>query len=136
VAKRYRLHAGDLLRRLLDSPKSGEPGSVRELATRAGLSKSKVQALVDEDRPTVTGDEAERVAEAYHLQPRALFHPTSMSMDMDSDPITRKETPGGLADDPRRALAEGAPGVADQLGEHARPAVEDGEGASRGSRPL
>lgn len=134
MAKRYRLHAGDLLRRLLDSPQDGEPGSVRELATRAGLSKSKVQALVDEDRPTVTGDEAERVAEAYHLKPRALFHPTSMSMDMDSDPLTRKENPG--VDDPGRTLPEGATRIADQLGEHARPEEPDGEGPSRGRRPL
>ncbi|MGW6420371.1 hypothetical protein [Streptomyces sp. NPDC055055] len=136
MAKRYRLHAGDLLRRLLDSPQADEPGSVRELAKAADLSKSKVQALVDEDRPTVTGDEAKRVADAYHLEPRALFHPASMSMDMDDDPITRKETPGGLADDSRRTLAEGATGVTDQLGEHARPAEQDGEGASRGCRPL
>lgn len=136
MAKRYRLHAGDLLRRLLDSPKSGEPGSVRELATRAGLSKSKVQALVGEDRPTVTGDEAERVAEAYNLTPRALFHPTSMSMDMDEDPITRKETPGELGHDPRGALAEGNPRLAGELDEHSRPAEPHGEGPSRGRRPL
>ncbi|MEE1818009.1 hypothetical protein PUR59_23680 [Streptomyces sp. SP18ES09] len=136
MAKRYRLHAGDLLRRLLDSPKDGEPGSVRELAAQAGLSKSKVQALVDEDRPTVSGDEAKRVAEAYDLVPRALFHPMSTSMDMDSDPLTKKEIRGGFADDARRTLTEGTPGVADQLGEHARPDKPHGEGESRGSRPL
>jgi hypothetical protein len=136
VAKRYRLHAGPLLRRLLDSPQGEEPGSVRELAKAAGLSKSKIQGLVDEDRSTVTDVEAVRVAEAYHLEPRALFHPVSMSMDMDTDPITRKETFGGLADDPGRTLTQGTPGGTDELGEHARPAEPDGEGASRGCRPL
>jgi plasmid maintenance system antidote protein VapI len=137
VATRYRLHAGDLLRRLLSSPRAGEPRSVRELAVRAGLSKSKIQALVNEDRPTVTGDEAKRLAGIYRLEPRALVHPVSMSMDMDDDPITatRKETSGGL-DDPRRTLAPGTARGADELGEHARPAEPDGEGTSRGSRPL
>ena len=136
MVPRYRLHAGDLLRRLLDNHRDGEPGSVRELAAAIGMSKSKVDALVREVRPTLTGDEARRLAQAYGLPPRALFHPMSTSMDMDADPLTRKETRSGFADDARRTLAQGTPGVADQLGEHTRPAVEDGEGPSRGRRPL
>src|SRR5690606_38749886 len=75
VVPRYRLHAGELLRRLLDSQRDGEPGSVRELAAAVGMSKSKVAALVREVRPTLTGDEARRLAQAYGLPPRALFHP-------------------------------------------------------------
>lgn len=83
---RYRLHDGDLLRRLIDRHRDGEPASVRELAAATGMSRSKIQALVGEDRPTVSGAEADRIAVAYALRRRALFHPVSMSMDMDALP--------------------------------------------------
>ncbi|GGQ48522.1 hypothetical protein GCM10010496_08420 [Streptomyces asoensis] len=136
VDYRYRLHSGDLLRRLMDDHSADEPGSTRELAEAVGLSKSKVDALVHETRPTVSRAEARRVAQAYSLPPRALFHPVSMSMDMDSDPLTRKEASSADGYEPAGALAPGPSRRAHQLGEHARPGEQDGESASRGRRPV
>lgn len=135
MSDRYRLHNGPLLRRLLDSHKDGEPATVRELAARTGLSRSKVQALVDEDRPTVTGAEALSLAGVYKLAPRALVHPASMSMDMDNDPVTRRDSTDGNPH-PGAALAPSPHRGPDELGEHTRPDEPHGEGPSRGRWPV
>jgi hypothetical protein len=72
-------------------PIEGEPFTVRRLAAEAGISPSKIQALRDGTRSTVSAVEAARIAGAVHFRPRALFHPVSMSRDMDKDPVTRRE---------------------------------------------
>ncbi|GHE84745.1 hypothetical protein GCM10018772_04760 [Streptomyces fumanus] len=135
VEPRYRLHSGDLLRRLIDDHRSDEPGSVRELAAAVGLSKSKIQALVNEERSTVAEDEAARLAQAYRLPPRALVHPVSVSADMDKDYVTSRQKeahPHG----PHGAHAARPSRRAYELGEHARPEEPDGEGACRSGRPV
>lgn len=91
---RYRLHDGDLLRHLMAHPPKGKPFTVRGLADEAGVSPSKIQGLRSGGRSTMTGEEVLRITEALHTSPRALFHPVSMSMDMDADPITQQRSPG------------------------------------------
>lgn len=90
---RYRLHDGLLLRRLMECPPvGGEAFTVRSLAAVTGLSYSKIQKLVTEERPTVTPDEAERIARALSVRRRALFS-TLSSPSWDGD--RRTETPDG-----------------------------------------
>lgn len=88
VRKRYRLHDGDLLKHMMAYPPTGEPFTVRRLAEETGVSSSKIQGLRSGDRPSMTGEEVQRISTALNMKPRALFHPASTSMDMDKDPIT------------------------------------------------
>lgn len=75
---RYRLHDGALLRRLMECPPpGGTPHTVRSLAAAVGLSYSKIQKLITEERPYVTGDDAEHIASEVGCRRRALFSPSS-----------------------------------------------------------
>ncbi len=74
---RYRIHDGRLLQRLMRNPgPAGTEHTVRSLARATGLSASKVQRLITEERPTVTDGQATRIAEAVGERRRALFAPT------------------------------------------------------------
>lgn len=89
---RYRLHDGALLRHLMECPpKGGTPHTVRSLAAAVGLSYSKIQKLITEDRPDVDEVHADRIASQVHFRRRALFSPSS-SPSRDGD---RRETPDG-----------------------------------------
>lgn len=91
--RRYRLHDGALLRRLMECPPpSGTTHTVRSLAAATGLSYSKIQKLITEERPTTTEGEADRIACAFRLRRRALFSPSS-SPSWDGDQET--ENPDG-----------------------------------------
>lgn len=92
---KFRLHDGLLLRRLMECPpKGGTPHTVRSLAAAVGLSYSKIQKLITEERPFVTGDDAQRIASEVDCRRRALFSPSSSSYE-DGD---RKV---GIPDGPR-----------------------------------
>jgi hypothetical protein len=58
-------------------PKGGEPHTVRSLAKAVGLSYSKIQKLITEERPDVDGAHADRIASEVHVRRRALFSPSS-----------------------------------------------------------
>uniref|UniRef100_UPI0039F4B6F2 helix-turn-helix domain-containing protein n=1 Tax=Streptomyces sp. ND04-05B TaxID=3028693 RepID=UPI0039F4B6F2 len=102
--------------------------TVRSLASATGVSYSKIQKLVKEERPTVSKGEADAIARHLQSRRRALF-------SLDTSPFEygdeRKEGHG-----PAGANASRQPRRAHQLGEHARPGEQDGEGPSRGERPL
>jgi hypothetical protein len=90
---RYRLHDGPLLKRLMKQPiEGGLVYTVRSLAERVGLSYSKIQKLVKEDRPTVSEDEADRIAKAVQANRKALFSPTPSPFE---DGDTSEEEPRG-----------------------------------------
>lgn len=55
---------------------TGPSYTVRSLAKAAGLSPSKIQRIITEERPTVTDAQATRIAEAVGVSRRALFMPT------------------------------------------------------------
>lgn len=85
---RFRLHDGALLRRLMECPHpEGTTYTVRSLAAVTGLSYSKIQKLITEERPTATGGEADRIASAVQCRRRALFSPSS-SPSWDGDQET------------------------------------------------
>ncbi|MEW2633439.1 helix-turn-helix transcriptional regulator [Streptomyces sp. NPDC048389] len=108
---------------------AGVSHSVRSLAEATGLSSTKIQRLINEERPTVESDEANRIAEAVDVRRRALFTPIS-SLFGDGD--DRRRDPHG----PRGPHDARPSRRSRQLGEHDRPGEPDGEGASRGERPL
>lgn len=85
---RYRVHDGPLLKRLMHCPEpGGTPHTVRSLAKAVGLSRSKIQALVDEVRPTVEPDQADRIAKAVGVRRKALFSPPAFAFeDKDKPP--------------------------------------------------
>lgn len=71
---RYRVHDGLLLLRLMKHPnEGGSTHTVRSLAAATGMSWSKIQRLTTEERPTVTREQADRIAEAVGVRRRALF---------------------------------------------------------------
>lgn len=84
---RYHLHDGPLLRRLMECPPVGGTAfTVRSLAAATGLSYSKIQKLVHGERPTVTADQADRIATAVRVRRQALFSPhPSPSWDGDHE---------------------------------------------------
>lgn len=87
---RYRLHDGPLLKRLMRHPVSdGARHTERTLAALAGVSWSKVHRLITEERPTVTEDQADRIAEAVQVRRKALFTPITSPFG-DGD---RKDSP-------------------------------------------
>lgn len=129
-ADRYRVHDGALLHRLMKQPlPGGMVHSVRSLASATGVSYSKIQKLVKEERPTVSEDEADLIAAAVQSRRRALFSPCSSSFE-DGNEMERE------GHEPAGPIGPGQPRGAHQLGEHARPGEPHGEGASRGERPL
>lgn len=88
---RYRVHDGPLLKRLMTCPEPGGTShTVRSLARASGLSKSKIQALIDETRPTVEGSDASAIAEAVSVRRKALFAPEQSSFE---DKDSRGEPP-------------------------------------------
>ncbi|MFF7365666.1 helix-turn-helix domain-containing protein [Streptomyces sp. NPDC008125] len=70
-----RLHLTDpaLLRSLMRWGPGGRSLDVRGLATRVGVSKSKVGALLSGERPTVTQEIAERICSVLDVRRDALF---------------------------------------------------------------
>ena len=91
----YRLHDGALLRRLMECPpEGGAVLTVRSLAAAVGLSYSKIQKMITEERPYVTEGYARRIASAVHCRRRALFSPSS-SPYSNGDRDTETETPHG-----------------------------------------
>lgn len=85
---RYRLHTGALLRRLMDGPIEGKARhTVRSLAAAAGVSRSKVQYMISEDRQrdTVAEEVADRFAREVGCDRPSLFRPiVSASPDTDA----------------------------------------------------
>ena len=81
---RYRLHDGALMKKLMARAPGGRSLHVRDLATRVGLSRSKVSGLLTGTRPQVDESTARRIAEELGVHTDALFDPpTSTSVDVD-----------------------------------------------------
>jgi transcriptional regulator with XRE-family HTH domain len=70
-----RLHLTDrnLLRGLMKWAPGGQSLDIRKLAQAAGVSKSKVHALLSGDRPSVTPEVADRICRALDVRRDALF---------------------------------------------------------------
>lgn len=82
---RLRLTDAGMLRTLMKRAPDG-PLNIRDLALRAGVSKSKVHALLNGERPFLTQDKADLLAQAVGTHPGAFFSAdlsTSTDMDMD-----------------------------------------------------
>lgn len=127
---RYRVHDGALMQRLMKHPLAGgRVHSVRSLARATGVSYSKIQKLISEERPTVPEPEADAIAAELQSRRRALFSPNSSPFGDEDEREREGHGPAG-------PIASGQPRRTHQLGEHARPHESDGEGASRGERPL
>ncbi|MYT56909.1 helix-turn-helix domain-containing protein [Streptomyces sp. SID7834] len=80
---RLHLTRGDLLRLLMRWAPNGSSLTIRELAEAIGVSKSKVEALLSEERPTVTREVAERICTVLDVRQDALFFeplPTPMGV--------------------------------------------------------
>lgn len=115
---RYRVHHGSLLRRLMDCPEQGGTTfTVRSLAAATGLSPSKIQKMVTEERPTVTEAEADSIASAVHICRRGLFAPSSSPFGDGN----RKDDPRGS----RRTHSSGPSRCTHELGEHDGPDDSD-----------
>ncbi|GAA1405325.1 hypothetical protein GCM10009639_52150 [Kitasatospora putterlickiae] len=70
---RLRLADPDLLRRLMRRAPGGKSLQVRDLASGAGVSRSKAGALLTGARPTVDQRTADRIAELLGVHIGALF---------------------------------------------------------------
>ncbi|PVE04642.1 helix-turn-helix domain-containing protein [Streptomyces scopuliridis] len=82
---RLRLIDPHVLRHLMQHAPDGRPISGKTLGDRVGLSKSKISALLHEERATVTPGTAERIATTLGVHTGALFfEPLSTPMGMDS----------------------------------------------------
>ncbi|HEY5836742.1 hypothetical protein [Streptomyces sp.] len=91
---RYHLHDGKLLRRLMENPlPGGTSHTVRSLAAETGVSYSKIQKLISEQRPTVTASEADRISHAVQCRRKALFSPLPPPSSNEDD---RMEASDGL----------------------------------------
>ena len=127
---RYRVHDGALLYRLMRQPlPGGEVHTVRSLARATGLSYSKIQKLTSEERPTVSESEADAISRAVQSRRRALFSPTSSSFGDEDEREGEGHGPAGPITSRHHRRAH-------ELGEHARPGEPDGQGPSRGERPV
>jgi len=86
---RLYLTSTDLLKLLMENAPEGKPMSIRTLASKAQVSKSKVSNLVNGGPyPTVDTDAATRITKALGVHRRALFQPqasTSMDVDIEED---------------------------------------------------
>lgn len=79
---RYRLISGEVLTRLMNGPGLAEH-TAHTLATASGLSVSKIRKLLKGLRPSVTRQQADRIAEAVGVTRADLFAPaTSAYADM------------------------------------------------------
>ncbi|MGW6598460.1 helix-turn-helix domain-containing protein [Streptomyces sp. 35G-GA-8] len=98
---------------------NGRPISGKSLGERVGLSKSKISALLHEERATVTRETADDIAEILGVHTGALFF----------EPLP---TPVGVGnhgkgrDDHQRALPANAARRAQELGQHPRQGEPDG----------
>ncbi|OKJ06797.1 hypothetical protein AMK19_23350 [Kitasatospora sp. CB01950] len=90
ASMRYRIHDGDLLKRLMKHPGSdGAVHTVRSLAKVAGVSWSKIHRLTTGTRPTLTRAQADSIAAAVGVRRASLFSP-STSASTDADEESRK----------------------------------------------
>ncbi|MGW1183002.1 helix-turn-helix domain-containing protein [Streptomyces drozdowiczii] len=81
-ARLHLTHSG-LLRALMRWAPRGRSLTIRELADEVGVSKSKVEALLSGERPTVTREIAERISHVLDVRQDALFFeplPTPMGV--------------------------------------------------------
>lgn len=70
---RLHLTSGETLRTLMRWAPNGSSLTIRELADAVGVSKSKIEALLSEERPTVTRELAARICAALDVRQNALF---------------------------------------------------------------
>ncbi|MFE4691208.1 helix-turn-helix domain-containing protein [Streptomyces sp. NPDC056749] len=70
---RRHLTSSATLRDLMRWGPNGSSVSIRELAAAVGVSKSKVEALLSQERPTVTQEVAERICRTLDVRQNALF---------------------------------------------------------------
>lgn len=118
--QRLELTDSDLLRKLMRRAPGG-PLSVRALASKAGISKTRVDDLLHDRYATVTEPVATRIAELLGIHRGALFMiKSSTSMDADSE--------GGTSEH-GRALDADAHRLVQELGEHGGPPRPDGRRA-------
>lgn len=72
---RYVLRDVELLKKIMEHPGRGEPYSIRDLATTAQVTKSKIERLVRGDLDWLDVNEAHRVVEALGVRILVLFMP-------------------------------------------------------------
>lgn len=80
---RLHLTSGTVLRELMRWAPRGRSLTIRQFAADIGVSKSKVEALLSEERPTVTHAVARRICEVLDVRQDALFFeplPTPMGV--------------------------------------------------------
>ncbi|RPK76403.1 Helix-turn-helix domain protein [Streptomyces sp. ADI97-07] len=70
---RLHLTSSGTLRDLMRWGPNGSSVSIRELAAAVGVSKSKIEALLSEQRPTATREVAERICKTLDVRLSALF---------------------------------------------------------------
>ncbi|MFQ6851223.1 helix-turn-helix transcriptional regulator [Streptomyces sp. 35M1] len=70
---RLHLTSGETLRTLMRWAPNGSSLTIRELADAVGVSKSKIEALLSEERPTVTRELAGRICSVLDVRQNALF---------------------------------------------------------------
>lgn len=70
---RLQVTDGTMLRLLMRWAPNGSSLTIRELADAVGVSKSKIEALLSGERPTVTRDVAVRICAALEVRSTALF---------------------------------------------------------------
>ncbi|MFD9212046.1 helix-turn-helix domain-containing protein [Streptomyces sp. NPDC059544] len=118
-ARRY-LTDSDVLRGLMRRAPGGGSLDIRSLADAAGVSKSKIHALMTGERPSVTEDVAERICEVLAVRRDAVFYeplPTPMGMGMGMG-NHRQE---GARREHERAVDADATRGSYELGEHDGP---------------
>lgn len=70
---RLHLTSGQVLRGLMHWAPNGRSLTIREFAAAIGVSKSKVEAMLSEERPTATREVADRICEVLDVRRDALF---------------------------------------------------------------
>lgn len=112
---RLHLTDSDLLRLLMRWAPIGRPMTIRGLAERVGVSKSKIHALLSGERATVTPEMARRISGVLGVHERALFFeplPTPTGM---------VGVEGGERHDHERAVDADAARSSQELGGHDGP---------------
>jgi transcriptional regulator with XRE-family HTH domain len=114
---RLYLTSSHVLRGLMTWAPGGDSLDIRKLADAAGVSKSKIGALLSGERPSVTEDVADRICEVLDVRRDALFYePLPTPMGVGSHPkegTERREHERAVATDEVRGPHE--------LGEHDQP---------------
>ncbi|MFD3980808.1 helix-turn-helix domain-containing protein [Streptomyces griseus] len=88
---RLHLTSGETLRTLMRWAPNGSSVTIRELADLVGVSKSKIEALLSEERPTVTREVAERICQTLDIRQSALFF-EPLSAPSGADTATGRRT--------------------------------------------